>query len=167
MLQLIMELGFYCFALAIAFTFAAAFTYWIALPFLAKQYITKQKESMQQYLTKIRLKLQKAEGKQKFAFIGSSQYQQLMKDKAEEYRAQGHTVFLPYFDEDADSALVIWSTNKEIIDAADVVVIFWDQRSTGTIFDLGMTFMAGKPLRIGFLESRTIGTTLIDYASKT
>jgi hypothetical protein len=38
--------------------------------------------------------------------------------------------------------------NQQIIDAADAVLAFWDQKSKGTAHSIGLAKKAGKPLKI-------------------
>lgn len=159
----IMELVFYIVILCLLMTFAYVLLHWVINPFLLKYAAGKKKALLDRHITRVKKILNKPTGSRKYAFIGSSQYEVMMKEEAERMRNQGHVVFLPFFDGDADDSLAIWSTNREIIKAADIVMVFWDQRSIGTIFDLGMTYMAGKPIEIGMLESRTIATTMLDY----
>jgi hypothetical protein len=47
----------------------------------------------------------------------------------------------------------ICTANKNAILGADEIHIFWDEKSTGSLFDLGMAFCAGKKLIVVNPES--------------
>jgi hypothetical protein len=47
----------------------------------------------------------------------------------------------------------ICKANKKAIVKADEIHIFWDEKSTGSLFDLGMAFYAGKRLVVANPES--------------
>lgn len=47
---------------------------------------------------------------------------------------------------DLSGGLQICADNREAIKQADEVHLYWTPDSTGSMFDLGMAFMAGKPL---------------------
>lgn len=44
------------------------------------------------------------------------------------------------------TGLDICKENRAAIEAADIVLMVWDGKSTGSLFDLGMTFALRKPL---------------------
>lgn len=64
----------------------------------------------------------------------------------------GNNVFYPARDNPYeftdDVGYDICKTNCEAIKNADVVHIFWDKNSTGSLFDLGSAFALNKPLQI-------------------
>lgn len=158
------ELVFYIVLITIFCGFFMLFFHWILYPFFLKLFLKKKEKTWRAKLKTLGQSLSAPETVTTFTFIGSSQYEQKMKEAADKYREAGHVVYMPAFDHEYDDALVLWGVNRERIRAADVVVVFWDQRSTGTIFDIGMTFAFEKPIIIGFLEGRTLGTTLVQYA---
>ncbi|MGD9001868.1 MAG: nucleoside 2-deoxyribosyltransferase [Anaerolineae bacterium] len=45
--------------------------------------------------------------------------------------------------------------NRRAIEEADVVFVVWDGRSKGCLFDLGMAFAMGKPVRVVELPAHT------------
>jgi hypothetical protein len=97
------------------------------------------------------------EAPMKVAIIGSTHFIEKMKEHKELLELWGYEVRLPVLDERPElDALGVTLENKENIKWADRVDILWDQRSTGTILDLGMTIMADKPIRIIYLESKTM-----------
>ncbi len=72
----------------------------------------------------------------------------------------GHQVHYPARDtkqEDETGGWNICTTNKNAILNADEVHIFWDDKSSGTLFDLGMAFCANKKLVV--VNPETIDTT--------
>ena len=64
--------------------------------------------------------------------------------------SNGHSVYYPARDTDQSDTkgYQICSDNLLGIVSAEVVHIFYDPKSTGSLFDLGMAFALGKPLRI-------------------
>jgi len=103
----------------------------------------------------------------KIALIGSTQY----KDKFIEHKAKlekdGHEVRIPAFDDHPDfDELDVCKYNREAIKWADRVDMIWDQRSSGTVFDFGMLFMAEKPLRIVYMERKTFRGVMEKYESE-
>jgi hypothetical protein len=85
--------------------------------------------------------------------------------------AQGYKVYYPARDTkqiDETGGWNICTANKNGILDADEVHIFWDEKSTGSLFDLGMAFCAGKKLIVANPESIHIENTksfhnLINY----
>ena len=69
---------------------------------------------------------------------------------------QGKKIYYPSRDtnqKDETGGWNICTDNKNAILASKEVHIFWDDKSTGSIFDLGMAFCAGKKLKVINLES--------------
>jgi len=100
----------------------------------------------------------------KITIIGTHSY----KDKMEQYKKiwekSGHLVKMPAFDDHPNlDELGICEYNREAVEWADEVHLFWDQRSFGTIFDFGMVFMARKPIHIVYLESKTFRSVMEKY----
>jgi len=66
-----------------------------------------------------------------------------------EQEAKGHKVHYPPRDTDQDDpiGLNICLQNREAIQDADEVHIYWNPASSGSNFDFGMTFMVYKPIK--------------------
>jgi nucleoside 2-deoxyribosyltransferase len=64
----------------------------------------------------------------------------------------GNTVFYPTRDNVHESTdkigYTICETNRDAVVQADEIHIFYDHNSKGSLFDLGMAFAVGKPLKI-------------------
>ena len=74
----------------------------------------------------------------------------------------GHQVHYPARDtkqEDETGGWNICTQNKNAIWWADEVHIFWDDKSTGSLFDLGVAFGDGKKLVIVNPESLNLSNT--------
>ena len=102
----------------------------------------------------------------KVFLIGSTQYDKKFQETKKQYEKWGHKVRLPAMDFHELNELEITSKNLENIQWADLVVVFWDGRSTGTIFDLGMVFALNKPLKIGYLEKKSLVEFVKQYEQK-
>ena len=100
----------------------------------------------------------------KILLIGSTQYIHSMEIYAGQSTAKGNEVRLPYFDKDAKSALMIMEGNRELIEWADEIHLFWSQRTLGTLLDIGMAFALRKPIKIVYYEKMTIMDFLLEYA---
>ena len=101
----------------------------------------------------------------KILIIGSSQYKDKMLDYAEKMESEGHRVFFPALDDSKfKSTLEILETNRKRMASADEVHLFYDGKSHGTIFDFGMAFMAGKPLKIIYINDKSIVDGMKEYA---
>jgi hypothetical protein len=59
--------------------------------------------------------------------------------------------------------LEVCSYNRSKIEWADQIHVFWDARSIGTIFDLGMSFAFRKPIQIIYLNKKTFTNFLEQY----
>lgn len=100
----------------------------------------------------------------KITLIGSSQYLDKFRECKKRLEDEGHTVRVPAFDSHADlDDLGVCKYNRDLIEWADEIHMIWDRRSTGTIFDFGMTFMARKPLVIEYLEPKTFEGVMQKY----
>ena len=100
----------------------------------------------------------------KITIIGSTQYKQKFIDLKASLESEGHKVRIPAFDDHPTlNELGVCLHNRELIEWADEVHLIWDQRSTGTIFDFGMCFMAQKPLVIEYLEPKTFKNVMLKY----
>ena len=72
-----------------------------------------------------------------------------MTEYIEELESNGNKVHYPARDtkqEDLTGGWNICTTNKNAILESDEVHIFWDDKSTGSLFDLGVAFGANKKL---------------------
>jgi len=61
----------------------------------------------------------------------------------------GHKVYFPHRDTDQNGkGIDICEQNRNGIEKSDEVHIFYDSKSQGVHFDMGMAFMLGKPIKI-------------------
>jgi len=67
-----------------------------------------------------------------------------------ELESNGYKVHYPHRDTDQSDpiGLEICTTNMNAIKNADEVHIYWTNKTRGGVFDFGMAFMAGKPLKL-------------------
>lgn len=101
------------------------------------------------------------------AIIGSTSYKWKMLEYRQELEKEGHKVKLPAFDDYHElDDLGVCEFNRDMIEWAHEVHMFWDQRSVGTVFDFGMLFMAKKPFRIIYLEPKTLRGVMEKYEKK-
>jgi len=101
------------------------------------------------------------------AIIGSTQYKNKFINHKSFLEDRGHTVRIPAFDDHKNlDELGVCKHNLAMIKWADAVHLIWDRRSSGTIFDFGMTFALGKPLKIVYLESKTFEGVMEKYAKE-
>jgi hypothetical protein len=104
----------------------------------------------------------------KIVLIGSTQYQDKFLTTKARLESEGHKVRIPAFDSHPElDELGVCCNNRDLIEWSDQVRIIWDQRSTGTIFDFGMTFMARKPVVIEYMEAKTFRGVMEKYANET
>jgi len=100
----------------------------------------------------------------RIAIIGSSQYKDMIAGHAVRLIVQGHEVKAPAFDDfEGLDELGVCEYNRSIIEWAEEVHIFWDQRSMGTIFDFGMAFALRKPVKVVYLEKKTFAGVMKKY----
>jgi len=101
----------------------------------------------------------------KIAIIGTHCYIDKMVKHKEELEKEGHEVRLPVLDNHPVECkeIDICSNNLASIIWCDEVHIFWDQRSIGTMFDFGMVFALMKPIKIIYMESKTLKNLLEQY----
>ena len=104
----------------------------------------------------------------KITIIGTTAYQDRMHKHVEEMTEKGHEVRIPAFDNhSADfDELDICEYNRNLIEWADEIHMFWDGRSIGTIGDFFVAFALRKPVKIIYLESKTIRNVMLKYAEK-
>jgi nucleoside 2-deoxyribosyltransferase len=103
----------------------------------------------------------------KIAIIGSTVYWEKMKRLQLKYNNKGIECRLPTFDDHAGDELSICRRNRLMIEWADEIHVFWDQRSMGTVFDFGMAFALRKKVVVEYLEEKTIGNVMRKYALTT
>jgi diphthamide synthase subunit DPH2 len=102
----------------------------------------------------------------KIVLIGSSQYREKFERVRDRLESEGHDVRIPAFDSQPSfDDIGVCAHNRSLIEWADEVHVIWDQRSTGTIFDFGMCFMARKPLVIEYMEEKTFRGVMEKYAA--
>jgi len=100
----------------------------------------------------------------KITIIGTHAYKKAMVEHAEELIAQGNFVETPAFDDFPNyDELQVCLHNKKLIEWADEIHIFWDQRSVGTIFDFGMCFALNKKIKICYLQPKTMTGVMKKY----
>lgn len=98
--------------------------------------------------------------------IGSAVYIPRIKEHIGELEDQGHEARMAVYDDDIGTQrdeYGICLANLEGIRWADVVHMFWDSRSIGTQFDMGMAFALGKPLKIIVLNPKTLRNFALQY----
>jgi len=101
----------------------------------------------------------------KVTIIGSTQYKEKFAEVKERLEKEGHEVRIPAFDDHKDlDDLGVCKYNRDLIKWADEIHLIWDRRSTGTIFDFGMCFMAEKKLVIEYLEPKTFEGVMRKYS---
>jgi len=68
----------------------------------------------------------------------------------EKMKADGKTVYYPATDTDQNdtTGFRICTDNKNAIINSKSVAIYWDENSTGSLFDLGIAFCAGKSIEV-------------------
>ena len=105
----------------------------------------------------------------KIAIIGTTSYLEKMENhKRILLDSFGrHYIRLPRFDSDDLNELEICEKNREMIEWADEVHIFWDQRSMGTVFDFGMCFALRKLVKVMYLEPKTMAGVMKKYEEET
>lgn len=106
-------------------------------------------------------------GKMKIVIIGSTQYRDKIIDHKNEMQELGFEVSIPAFDDFEDyNDLAVAEYNRAQIITADEIHLIWDGRSIGTIFDFGMVFALQKPLKIIYIEPKTIAGIMRKYEEK-
>ena len=103
----------------------------------------------------------------KIMLIGSSQYLERMQYYKMLVEVNlGNEVRLPALDGDFRTELEIMHGNLDGIKWADEVHIFWDGRSTGFLLDFGMAVALEKPIRIIYLEQKSLRNLVEQYAKE-
>lgn len=103
----------------------------------------------------------------KIALIGSTQYSAKFFNKQFELEKLGHEVQIPAFDTKPEwDGLQVCEYNRSIIEWADKVILIWDNRSIGTIFDFGMVFALRKLFEIEYIEPKTFADVMTKYSEQ-
>lgn len=102
----------------------------------------------------------------KIAIIGSTAYQEKMNIYSQTLWNRDHDFRMPAFDSHDMDELEMCQYNLANIKWADEVHIFWDQRSMGTIFDLGIAFALDKRIKVIYLEGKTFAGMMKKYEAK-
>jgi len=103
----------------------------------------------------------------RIAIIGTAIYKKQMQDYARRLEGEGHYVTLPAFDDHPElDELGVCEFNRKMIEGADEVHMFWNQRSVGTLFDFGMVFALRKKLKIIYLEPKTFIGVMKKYCER-
>lgn len=105
--------------------------------------------------------------RKRIAIIGSTGLQRRMSDHGSEEIAKGNTVLLPAFDDEPGlDAYGVAEYNRVMIEKADEVHLIWDGRSMGTVFDFGMVFAMRKPLRLVYVEEKSLRGVMEGYVTE-
>jgi nucleoside 2-deoxyribosyltransferase len=103
----------------------------------------------------------------RIAIIGTTAYQKKMHNHARNIRGGGDTVCFPAFDNHPElDDLGVCEHNRDLIEWADEIHLFWDQRSMGTVFDFGMCFALRKPVKIIYMETKTFRGVMEKYSHR-
>ena len=108
----------------------------------------------------------------KIAIIGTTSYIERMKSYAFKLVNLGHEVRMPAFDDHDselgpdDIELAICLHNRDLVKWADEIHLFWDQRSMGTMFDLGMCIALDKPVKAIYIESKTFKNVILQWEKR-
>jgi hypothetical protein len=101
----------------------------------------------------------------KITIIGTTAYQDRMMEHKKGLESKGHNVSLPAFDNFSGmNEFQVCEYNRSKIEWSDEIHVIWDQRSIGTVFDLGMSFALGKTVKIIYLNEKTFPNFLRQYA---
>ena len=86
----------------------------------------------------------------------SDEYQNKLEKYVKELEDNGHSIHLPHRDTNQKaSGYDICTENMNAIKRSDEVHIFYNSKSQGTHFDMGVAFASGKPIVI--VENEKIG----------
>jgi len=100
----------------------------------------------------------------KIMIIGSAGYLDEIKAHQASLRADGHDAEIAAYDALKEAnEFEVCSYNKDRIKWADEVHVFWDSRSIGTLFDIGMAFALDKPMLAIKLQSKTFRNFVLQY----
>ena len=81
---------------------------------------------------------------------------------------EGWEVHWPHRDtnQEDEHGLNICKENREAIIEADIIHLIWDGKSTGSLFDLGMTFALRKEIKVIDLPPLTEGKSFQNMITK-
>jgi hypothetical protein len=99
----------------------------------------------------------------KVMIIGSAVYLNEIRDHRSKLVALGHDAKMAAYDDLDVKEFGICTYNKECIRWADVVHVFWDSRSIGTQFDIGMAFALDKPIQVIKLNPKTLRNFVLQF----
>jgi hypothetical protein len=105
----------------------------------------------------------------KIAIIGSTGYQEMMDEHAADLLLgdePGIDVRLPAFDDLPLNELGIMMHNRDLVEWADEVHVFWDSRSIGTLMDAAMCIALRKPIKIIYMNKKTLANVLLQYEAE-
>ncbi|MCD6478122.1 MAG: hypothetical protein J7K87_03900 [Candidatus Aenigmarchaeota archaeon] len=102
----------------------------------------------------------------KIAIIGSSQYYEKMFAYAEMLKRKGHEVRLPVLDDGDFDELHLMEQNRDSIEWAEEIHMFWDGRSQGTWGDFCMAFALRRPVKLVYLEQKSIRNIVVKYCEE-
>lgn len=79
----------------------------------------------------------------------SEQWKDGLGEYVKSLEKQGHSVYDPIRDtnQNDNTGLTICETNRKAIEDTDEVHIAWDNKSTGCLFDIGITFALKKRIK--------------------
>lgn len=100
----------------------------------------------------------------KIYILGSTAYEERIKEYGKKLEEEGHEVAYPLFDSIYANELELITENRARIEWADEVHVLWDGRSYGSIFDFGMVFALRKPMKVVYISSRDIRNAFKQYA---
>lgn len=102
----------------------------------------------------------------KVTIIGTASYKEKMLQHKEDLEKLGYEVKMPAFDDFPNlDDFGVCKYNRELIEWADEMHLFWDQRSVGLVFDFGMCFALRKKVRIIYMESKTLRGVMEKYSA--
>lgn len=99
----------------------------------------------------------------KIMIIGSAGYMDLINQHLVDLEEHGHEARKAAYDDLDINEYGICSYNRDCIKWADVVHVFWDGRSIGTQFDIGMAFALGKPILLVKLNTKSLRAFVLQY----
>lgn len=78
---------------------------------------------------------------------------EMVDDFVEQLETEGWKIHYPPRDTNQhdETGLAICSENREAIENSDRVFLYWDGKSTGCLFDMGIAFAFNKPLTILYM----------------
>ncbi len=85
---------------------------------------------------------------------------------AKDWERRGFTVYIPSEDTDQkdSTGYRMCKDNREAISVADLILFYWDGKSQGCLFDLGMAFALGKKIYVVKVPAKTEGKSYQNMA---